>query len=130
AEGPAPPHSRSRNLLPHSPPEEHGGQIKISRNQQTQSPTSSSTSADSPSQSLPPSWEDDPNSTITAFSQMPHRFFGYNSRMKVNEDFEEALRQILCQFQAPIRYAFAYGSGVFGQKNTSGGGEGSTDLSL
>ena len=60
---------------------------------------------------------------------MPYRFFGYNSHIKINEDFEEALRQILGQFRAPIRYAFAYGSGVFGQTNTSGGGEASTDLS-
>jgi translocator assembly and maintenance protein 41 len=104
--------------------------MTISQRQQTQSPTSSSTSADSLSHSLPPgSWEDDPNSNITAFSQMPCRFFGDNSHIKINQDFEDALRQILGQFGAPIRYAFAYGSGVFGQTNTSGGGGASTDLS-
>lgn len=42
----------------------------------------------------------------------------------MNEDFKEALRQILWQFKAPIRYAFAYGSGVFGQKSSKGGSDG------
>ena len=35
--------------------------------------------------------------------------------MIINNEFKEALRQILWQFRAPIRYAFAYGSGVFPQ---------------
>ena len=35
--------------------------------------------------------------------------------MIINAEFKEALRQILWQFRAPIRYAFAYGSGVFPQ---------------
>jgi translocator assembly and maintenance protein 41 len=33
----------------------------------------------------------------------------------INDEFKDALRQILWQFRAPIRYAFAYGSGVFPQ---------------
>ena len=33
----------------------------------------------------------------------------------IEQEFKEALRQILWQFRAPIRYAFAYGSGVFPQ---------------
>lgn len=39
--------------------------------------------------------------------------------MIINEEFKEALRQILWQFRAPIRYAFAYGSGVFSQASGS-----------
>ncbi len=35
--------------------------------------------------------------------------------MVISKEFKEALRQILWQFRAPIRYAFAYGSGVFSQ---------------
>lgn len=35
--------------------------------------------------------------------------------MLINDEFKEALRQVLWQFRAPIRYAFAYGSGVFPQ---------------
>jgi translocator assembly and maintenance protein 41 len=39
--------------------------------------------------------------------------------MLINNEFKEALRQILWQFRAPIRYAFAYGSGVFSQGSSS-----------
>lgn len=41
--------------------------------------------------------------------------------MIINEEFKEALRQILWQFRAPIRYAFAYGSGVFTQTSAPSG---------
>ncbi|KAF2864287.1 mitochondrial matrix Mmp37 [Piedraia hortae CBS 480.64] len=69
---------------------------------------------------LPPGWDDNPDYEITAFSQLPHKFFGYNQHIRINEDFKEALRSILWQFRAPIRYAFAYGSGVFGQGSSKG----------
>jgi translocator assembly and maintenance protein 41 len=69
--------------------------------------------------SLPPGWEDDPDWNISTFSQLPHRTFGYNQHMQINEEFKEALRQILWQFRAPIRYAFAYGSGVFPQSSSA-----------
>jgi translocator assembly and maintenance protein 41 len=39
--------------------------------------------------------------------------------MQINEEFKESLRQMLWQFRAPIRYAFAYGSGVFSQSGSS-----------
>jgi len=39
--------------------------------------------------------------------------------MLINAEFKEALRQVLWQFRAPIRYAFAYGSGVFAQNSSS-----------
>lgn len=68
-------------------------------------------------QSLPPGWEDNPDFNITTFAQLPHREFGYNQFIEVNEEFKEALRQVLWQFRAPIRYAFAYGSGVFSQSS-------------
>lgn len=74
----------------------------------------------SPNQSLPPGWEERADYDIQKFSDLPHRFFGYNQHIKVNEDFKESLRQVLWQFRAPIRYAFAYGSGVFGQKSSTG----------
>lgn len=69
--------------------------------------------------SLPPGWEDDPDWNITAFSQLPHRTFGFNQHMRINEEFKESLRQVLWKFRAPIRYAFAYGSGVFAQSNST-----------
>ena len=42
-----------------------------------------------------------------------------NQHILINNEFKEALRQILWQFRAPIRYAFAYGSGVFPQTASS-----------
>lgn len=89
---------------------------------------SDSTAKDSPMQSLPPGWEENADYNISNFADLPHRFFGYNQHIKINEDFKESLRQVLWQFRAPIRYAFAYGSGVFGQK-ASGSSTGSESLS-
>lgn len=60
-------------------------------------------------------WEDNPDLSISAFSELPSKNFGVNQHMVINEEFKEALRQILWKFRAPIRYAFAYGSGVFTQ---------------
>ncbi|KAL8761761.1 MAG: hypothetical protein Q9184_002160 [Pyrenodesmia sp. 2 TL-2023] len=65
--------------------------------------------------SIPLDWDEKPNLNISAFSQLPSSTFGHNQHMIINSDFKEALRQILWQFRAPIRYAFAYGSGVFPQ---------------
>jgi len=60
-------------------------------------------------------WEHNPDLTIQKFSELPSKDFGVNQHLKINDEFKEALRQILWQFRAPIRYAFAYGSGVFPQ---------------
>ncbi|THV74944.1 hypothetical protein D6D29_08804 [Aureobasidium pullulans] len=77
-----------------------------------------SSAASTPNQTMPEGWEDNADySQITAFSQLPHRYFGTNQHIKINEDFKEAMRQVLWQFRAPIRYAFAYGSGVFTQSS-------------
>jgi translocator assembly and maintenance protein 41 len=46
--------------------------------------------------------------------------------MVIDAKFKEALRQILWQFKAPIRYAIAYGSGVFSQTAQGLGGSAST----
>lgn len=67
---------------------------------------------------LPPDWDENPDLSISAFSQLPSSNFGVNQHMLINSEFKEALRQILWQFRAPIRYAFAYGSGVFPQSDT------------
>lgn len=82
----------------------------------------SSTSQDSSSTSSSPSnedliaeWENNPDLSISKFSELPGKNFGVNQHIIINEEFKEALRQILWQFRAPIRYAFAYGSGVFPQ---------------
>lgn len=39
--------------------------------------------------------------------------------MQGKEDMHKELEAILGEFRAPIRYAFAYGSGVFKQKGYS-----------
>lgn len=66
-------------------------------------------------------WEENPDLSISKFSELPEKDFGVNQHMIINEEFKEALRQILWQFRAPIRYAFAYGSGVFPQSSVSSG---------
>jgi translocator assembly and maintenance protein 41 len=76
---------------------------------------SSGTLKPSPTTSVPSDWEDNPNYSISQFSELPHSNFGVNQHIVINDEFKEALRQILWQFRAPIRYAFAYGSGVFPQ---------------
>jgi mitochondrial translocator assembly and maintenance protein 41 len=63
----------------------------------------------------PLDWDENPNLSISTFSELPSTNFGVNQHMIINQEFKEALRQILWQFRAPIRYAFAYGSGVFPQ---------------
>ncbi|KAK5133569.1 hypothetical protein LTR08_007608 [Meristemomyces frigidus] len=83
-------------------------------------PPEHSATTSTPDTALPPGWEDNPAyHNIKTFSQLPHRHFGHNQHMRINDDFKEALRQILWQFKAPIRYAFAYGSGVFSQGKAS-----------
>ena len=64
-------------------------------------------------------WDENPNLSISAFSELPSKDFGVNQHMVINQEFKEALRQILWQFRAPIRYAFAYGSGVFPQPGSA-----------
>ncbi|KAI1436633.1 mitochondrial matrix Mmp37 [Xylaria sp. CBS 124048] len=64
-------------------------------------------------------WEEKPNFDIEKFNQLPYENFGVNQHMIIDREFKEVLRQLLWKFRAPIRYAFAYGSGVFPQ--SSGG---------
>jgi translocator assembly and maintenance protein 41 len=61
-------------------------------------------------------WELSKDRNVENFTDLPEgRSFGVNQHIIINEEFKEALRQILWKFRAPIRYAFAYGSGVFPQ---------------
>ncbi|GKU05036.1 hypothetical protein FLAG1_07609 [Fusarium langsethiae] len=59
-------------------------------------------------------WED-LDTKISSFNDLPHRLFGANQHMVINYELKEALRLMLRQFNAPIMYSFAYGSGVFPQ---------------
>lgn len=92
-----------------------GSPIPWSRNLATQSNPKSDPPGNEPTSQPPADWEDNPNFDISKFSQLPHTNFGVNQHMLINDEFKEALRQILWNFRAPIRYAFAYGSGVFPQ---------------
>ncbi|KIV94769.1 hypothetical protein PV10_02501 [Exophiala mesophila] len=77
-------------------------------------------STKSDSSTLSPSdWEENPDLSISKFSELPGKNFGVNQHIVINEEFKEALRQILWRFRAPIRYAFAYGSGVFPQSTSN-----------
>ncbi|EKV08551.1 Mitochondrial matrix Mmp37 [Penicillium digitatum] len=84
----------------------------------TTNKSSSSSFSTSSSLMLPENWDENPDLSITNFSELPSKDFGVNQHMIINQDFKEALRMILWQFKAPIRYAFAYGSGVFAQNGS------------
>ncbi|KAK7927359.1 Mitochondrial translocator assembly and maintenance protein 41 [Apiospora marii] len=60
-------------------------------------------------------WEEDGNFDIEKFTDLPYTNFGVNQHIVIEKEFKECLRQVLWQFRAPVRYAFAYGSGVFPQ---------------
>lgn len=52
------------------------------------------------------------------FSDLP-KTFGANQHIDIDSALHDSLRSVLWQFKAPIRFAFAYGSGVFAQKGYS-----------
>ncbi|KAK3938210.1 mitochondrial matrix Mmp37-domain-containing protein [Diplogelasinospora grovesii] len=85
-----------------------------------QDEASGSGSSDSSVVSEVKDWEANPNWKIESFKDLPHANFGVNQHMPFNAEFKEVLKQIPWAFRAPIRYAFAYGSGVFPQSKSSG----------
>ncbi|GAA5973749.1 hypothetical protein JCM8115_005371 [Rhodotorula mucilaginosa] len=56
-----------------------------------------------------------PRRRITSVNELP-KSFGRNQMIKVPEQIQRDLEDVMSSFKAPIRYAFAYGSGVFQQK--------------
>ncbi|RAL12928.1 phosphatidate cytidylyltransferase [Aspergillus homomorphus CBS 101889] len=84
-------------------------------------PSSAASFSTSSQRSDPGDWDANPNLAISDFAELPSKDFGVNQHMIINQEFKEALRQILWQFRAPIRYAFAYGSGVFQQTGSAPG---------
>lgn len=86
----------------------------------------SATSKPSEATNIHTDWEDNPDYNIKHFSELPHTNFGVNQHIVINDELKEALRQILWQFKAPIRYAFAYGSGVFPQSKHVAGSSGTS----
>ena len=87
--------------------------------QHEREPTRLQKKSSRPPDALPQDWDENPDLSISNFSQLPSTSFGVNQHMLIDAKFKEALRQILWQFRAPIRYAFAYGSGVFPQTASS-----------
>lgn len=77
-------------------------------------------SANSSFNGIDEDWEANPNWNIKNFKELPHKNFGVNQHIVINAEFKEALRQIPWQFRAPVRYCFAYGSGVFPQSKPDG----------
>jgi mitochondrial translocator assembly and maintenance protein 41 len=85
----------------------------------TKPATSSLSSQKSEAFSESVDWELSRDRNVENFSDLPEgRSFGVNQHIIINEEFKEALRQMLWKFRAPIRYAFAYGSGVFPQASS------------
>ncbi|KAI9042930.1 phosphatidate cytidylyltransferase [Aspergillus affinis] len=140
--GPASPFAARRSRIPNAlrsfplqtSTHHNGGPLTRSRLYSTQSHGVRSTSSErplltpspasfstSPQYSDPGDWEVNSNLAISAFSELPSKDFGVNQHMIINQEFKEALRQILWGFRAPIRYAFAYGSGVFPQSGSAPG---------
>ncbi|KAK9381411.1 mitochondrial matrix Mmp37 [Kockiozyma suomiensis] len=64
---------------------------------------------------------------IKKFSDLPTGF-GVNQHIPIDDHLKEQLRATLWKFRAPIRYAFAYGSGVFSQGSTSAAAKPQVDL--
>lgn len=64
---------------------------------------------------------------ISSFSDLPLEF-GYNQHISIDNKLQEQLRAILWKFNAPIKYAFAYGSGVFSQGKSSDATKPQVDL--
>lgn len=63
-------------------------------------------------------WELQLDRKIESFKDLPHANFGVNQHIPFDAEFKEVLKQIPWQFRGPIRYAFAYGSGVFPQSKS------------
>lgn len=64
---------------------------------------------------------------LTKFSDLPQDF-GSNQQIPLGHEMRSTLRQVLWTFKAPIRYSFAYGSGVFTQGKASNQSKPQVDL--
>ena len=117
---PPPPHKSKSN-----PSQQSSSASSLDRSKPA-SPVGPTPSSDDSNRSV--DWElENPDFHVDKFSDLPEgRSFGVNQHIIINEEFKEALRQMLWKFRAPIRYAFAYGSGVFPQ---SGSGKSSVSVS-
>ncbi|GAA6017498.1 hypothetical protein JCM10207_008247 [Rhodosporidiobolus poonsookiae] len=93
----------------------------------TSTPSASADSSASTFKPTPPSPEPKPPLTppalearvpkrrITSIEELP-KTFGRNQIIEVPDEVKKELQDVLAYFKAPVRFAFAYGSGVFRQK--------------
>ena len=108
--------SSDASTLKSQPPPASGSSSSPSSSGATPNPSQKSSTRPS---DLPPDWDENPDYNVQAFEDLPSANFGVNQHILINDEFKEALRQILWKFRAPPRYAFAYGSGVFPQTGLS-----------
>lgn len=92
------------------------------RGSDTENPISipSSTSSSIPWNQASFSRHDKLNFPISKLPELSSAEFSINQDIVINDELQEKLRQTLWHFRAPIRYAFAYGSGVFPQSDKVG----------
>ncbi|CDK28194.1 unnamed protein product [Kuraishia capsulata CBS 1993] len=62
-------------------------------------------------------------------SQLPYKF-GENQLVKNDPEMEKYLKMILWEFQAPVRFAFGYGSKVFGQGSGASSADSMIDMNF
>lgn len=110
AQSKSPPSSSPSLSRPHPAPRTPAGQNSTSR------PQFHYNSNFTPSQ----------NSTFKSVLPTLPSQFGQNQRLIVPDETRALLEEIVAQFNAPIRYAFAYGSGVFAQQGYDKAGTVST----
>lgn len=111
--------SKGTSNVPREPKDGTASKQKASSSSKVHKSEGSS-SANSSLDDILDDWETKSNLNISNFSELPHSNFGVNQHIVINAELKEALRQIPWQFRAPIRYAFAYGSGVFPQSKPDG----------
>ncbi|EWG46143.1 hypothetical protein FVEG_06719 [Fusarium verticillioides 7600] len=109
--------SHLRQIPPTQYPRSYSNSSKPSSSSSSSNDSIASSASSAPSSKLnvfSSEWED-LDTSIKSFADLPHRLFGANQHMIINYELKEALRLMLRQFNAPIMYCFAYGSGVFPQ---------------
>lgn len=94
-----------------SPSRTSPSEAKVSDESATASSQSPSPSPLAP----PPTTARLPRKQITSVAELPSRF-GKNQIIAVPDAVRRDLEDVVSSFKAPVRFAFAYGSGVFRQK--------------
>lgn len=105
---------RSRGLFLISHPKRHSARLRSIFLRYYSSPPAKNEKHSSDQIQFPKYNEKTYGADVKKFSQLPVNF-GANQHISIDDTLKEKLRGVLWKFNAPIRYAFAYGSGVFQQ---------------